>query len=106
MNIGILIGLICGYVRIEVEGYYIEKFINIWEDEIENTKDYLNELLESNLDISTKMNKKDEEVIKWVDTWEDFLSENEEYNNLPEIEQDKIREVNIFNLLFNKREEK
>lgn len=84
----------------------IEKFINIWEDEIENTKDYLNELLESNLDISTKMNKKDEEVIKWVDTWEDFLSENEEYNNLPEIEQDKIREVNIFNLLFNKREEK
>ena len=60
----------------------IEKFINIWEDEIENTKDYLNELLESNLDISTKMNKKDEEVIKWVDTWEDFLSENEEYNNL------------------------
>ena len=59
----------------------IEKFINIWEDEIENTKDYLNELLESNLDISTKMNKKDEEVIKWVDTWEDFLSENEEYNN-------------------------
>lgn len=84
----------------------IEKFINIWEDEIENTKDYLNELLESNLDISTKMNKKDEEVIKWVDTWEDFLSENEEYNNLPEIEQDKIREVNIFNLLFNKGEEK
>ena len=84
----------------------IEKFTNIWEDEIENTKDYLNELLESNLDISTKMNKKDEEVIKWVDTWEDFLSENEEYNNLPEIEQDKIREVNIFNLLFNKREEK
>ena len=84
----------------------IEKFINIWEDEIENTKDYLNELLESNLDISTKMNKKDEEVIKWVDTWEDFLSENEEYNNLPEIEQDKIREVNIFNLLFNKEEEK
>ena len=82
----------------------IEKFINIWEDEIENTKDYLNELLESNLDISTKMNKKDEEVIKWVDTWEDFLSENEEYNNLPEIEQDKIREVNIFNLLFNKGE--
>ena len=57
----------------------IEKFINIWEDEIENTKDYLNELLESNLDISTKMNKKDEEVIKWVDTWEDFLSENEEF---------------------------
>lgn len=84
----------------------IEKFINIWEDEIENTKDYLNELLESNLDISTKMNKKDEEVIKWVDTWEDFLSENEEYNNLSEIEQDKIREVNIFNLLFNKGEEK
>lgn len=84
----------------------IEKFINIWEDEIENTKDYLNELLESNLDISTKMNKKDEEVIKWVDTWEDFLSENEEYNNLPEIEQDKIREVNIFNLLFNKGEKK
>lgn len=84
----------------------IEKFINIWEDEIENTKDYLNELLESNLDISTKMNKKDEEVIKWVDTWEDFLSENEEYNNLSEIEQDKIREVNIFNLLFNKEEEK
>ena len=84
----------------------IEKFINIWEDEIENTKYYLNELLESNLDISTKMNKKDEEVIKWVDTWEDFLSENEEYNNLPEIEQDKIREVNIFNLLFNKGEEK
>lgn len=84
----------------------IEKFINIWEDEIENTKDYLNELLESNLDISTKMNKKDEEVIKWVDTWEDFLSENEEYNNLPEIEQDKIREVNIFNLLFDKGEEK
>ena len=84
----------------------IEKFINIWEDEIENTKDYLNELLESNLDISTKMNKKDEEVIKWVDTWEDFLSENEEYNNLPEIEQDKIREVNIFNLLFNKEEGK
>lgn len=84
----------------------IEKFINIWEDEIENTKDYLNELLESNLDISTKMNKKDEEVIKWVDTWEDFLSENEECNNLPEIEQDKIREVNIFNLLFNKGEEK
>ena len=82
----------------------IEKFINIWEDEIENTKDYLNELLESNLDISTKMNKKDEEVIKWVDTWEDFLSENEEYNNLSEIEQDKIREVNIFNLLFNKGE--
>ena len=84
----------------------IEKFINIWEDEIENTKDYLNELLESNLDISTKMNKKDEEVIKWVDTWEDFLSENEEYNNLLEIEQDKIREVNIFNLLFNKGDEK
>ena len=84
----------------------IEKFINIWEDEIENTKDYLNELLESNLDISTKMNKKDEEVIKWVDTWEDFLSENEEYNNLLEIEQDKIRELNIFNLLFNKGEEK
>ena len=84
----------------------IEKFINIWEDEIENTKDYLNELLESNLDISTKMNKKDEEVIKWVDTWEDFLSENEEYNNLPEIEQDKIRELNIFNLLFKKGEEK
>ena len=78
----------------------IEKFINIWEDEIENTKDYLNELLESNLDISTKMNKKDEEAIQWVYTWEDFLSENEEYNNLPEIEQDKIREVNIFNLLF------
>ena len=84
----------------------IEKFINIWEDEIENTKDYLNELLESNLDISTKMNKKDEEAIQWVYTWEDFLSENEEYNNLPEIEQDKIREVNIFNLLFNKREKK
>lgn len=82
----------------------IEKFINIWEDEIENTKDYLNELLESNLDISTKMNKKDEEVIMWFYTWEDFLSENEEYNNLSEIEQDKIREVNIFNLLFNKGE--
>ena len=82
----------------------IEKFINIWEDEIENTKDYLNELLESNLDISTKMNKKDEEVIKWVDTWEDFLSENEEFSDLSETEQYKIKEVNIFNLLFNKGE--
>ncbi len=29
MNIGILIRLILGYVRIEVEGYYIERFINI-----------------------------------------------------------------------------
>ena len=29
MHIGILIQLILGYVRIEVEGYYIERFINI-----------------------------------------------------------------------------
>lgn len=81
----------------------IEKFINIWEDEIENTKDYLNELLESNLDISAKMNKKDEEVTKWVETWEDFLSENEEFSDLSETEQDKIRELNIFDVLFNQK---
>ena len=29
MLIGILLRLILGYVRIEVEGYYIERFINI-----------------------------------------------------------------------------
>ena len=29
MYIGILLRLILGYVRIEVEGYYIERFINI-----------------------------------------------------------------------------
>ena len=29
MYIGILIRLILGYVRIEVEGYYIERFINM-----------------------------------------------------------------------------
>ena len=81
----------------------IEKFTNIWEDEIENTKDYLNELLESNLDISAKMNKKDEEVTKWVETWEDFLSENEEFSDLSETEQDKIRELNIFDVLFNQK---
>lgn len=81
----------------------IEKFTNIWEDEIENTKDYLNELLESNLDISAKMNKKDEEVTKWVETWEDFLSENEEFADLSETEQYKIRELNIFDVLFNQK---
>ena len=81
----------------------LEKFTNIWEDEIENTKDYLNELLESNLDISAKMNKKDEEVTKWVETWEDFLSENEEFSDLSETEQDKIRELNIFDVLFNQK---
>lgn len=32
MYIGILIRLILGYVRIEVEGYYIERFINICTD--------------------------------------------------------------------------
>ena len=32
MYIGILLRLIFGYVRIEVEGYYIERFINICQN--------------------------------------------------------------------------
>ena len=32
MYIAILLRLILGYVRIEVEGYYIERFINICQN--------------------------------------------------------------------------
>ena len=32
MFIGILLRLIFGYVRVEVEGYYIERFINICQN--------------------------------------------------------------------------
>ena len=32
MYIGILLRLIFGYVRVEVEGYYIERFINICQN--------------------------------------------------------------------------
>ena len=32
MYIGILLRLIFGYVRIEIEGYYIERFINICQN--------------------------------------------------------------------------
>lgn len=76
--------------------YFRKKFREIWEDAIEDTKEFLKK---SEI-INTKIfytNGKIEDIynfyIKWNETWKEFLEQNYEYDKLDEKAKNEIIEA-------------
>lgn len=77
----------------------LEKFATIWQDVIEKDKEETRKY-STIKDRQVARNHIDELKIKWVDTWEEFLRENEEFQNLSETEQEKLLDFDICSYIF------